>query len=82
MRRISIPRHAERAALRVHLDRAFETALRNTYSHRSAGTGATGERLADAALVDAQRDAVGIEGRTKSDIDAPGKARVMFQGRP
>ena len=64
-----------------HPHRRIEQAARDAGHHRGAGAGAARQRLARAALPDAQRNAVAVEHLHVAGVHPLRKARVRFEQR-
>jgi hypothetical protein len=76
------PVYAQLAAAHAHLHVGVEQTARSSDGDRGAGAGAAGERLAGAALVNAQADAGAVGDLHKSDVHALREAPMMLDGRP
>ncbi len=71
----------EPATTGLHVDLLVEQAEPDARDHRRAGTGATGQGLASAALVDAQLDLGAIDDLQEAGIDPLGEGRMALDQR-
>src|SRR5262245_32313140 len=75
------PSDGQRAAARLDAHRRVDELLLDRRDRGRAGAGAAGERLARAALPDAQRDAVPVEDLQVARVDPVGEAMVAIEAR-
>src|SRR6202451_3395841 len=66
----------------MYLDIRAKQTQAATNRHGGTGTGAAGQRLADAALVHPQADLSGVADLYEADIDLAREVRAVLQGAP
>src|SRR5450755_243652 len=75
---VALPFDRQAAAMRLDVDPGVEQAEADADGDRGAGAGAAGQRLAGAALVDAQADRAPRHDLHEAGVDALGEAHVAL----